>query len=147
MDGTGKVLKVLSISLIVKFNREFIKQSGEDFIGDDNLIFRNSLEYILEAIQQQPFGVNRFPTIFHKAAAIAEKIISGHVFSGANKRTGLATCATFLRQNGYEMQIIDDGMRYDEEALRVALDLQERRISFEDFVNWVQSRCIPVDKG
>jgi death-on-curing family protein len=146
MDGTSKVL-VLSLSRIVKFNRYWIEQSGEDFIGDDNLLFRQSLEYVLETIKQPSFGEDRFPTIFHKAAAIAEKIIVGHVFFGANKRTGLSTCATVLRQNGWNMQIYGGKARFDPEAIRIALALQDKEISFEDFVEWVRSRSVPKENS
>ncbi|MCX6381769.1 MAG: type II toxin-antitoxin system death-on-curing family toxin [Armatimonadetes bacterium] len=141
MDRTRKTLEIPGVAVIVRLNRLFIERSGEEFIGEDNLIFRPALEYILDAIRAMPFGEDRFPTIFHKAAAIAECIIVKHTFYGANKRTGLATCAAFLVLNGYEMRICDEE-RFDEDAIETVLRLQEKEMPYEDFVRWVESRCV-----
>ena len=143
MDGTGEILRVPSIGVLIEINRMFITASGEEFIGSDNLLYRDSLEYILEAVQHSAFGVDLFPTLFEKAAAIAERIILHHVFYGANKRTGLLTCATFLQLNGHTMRIYDE-TRFDENAVRTALAFQERQMSFAQFVVWLESRCVSV---
>ena len=121
----------------------FIEASGEEFIGNDNLLYRTSLDYILEAVAHSSFGEDLFPSIFHKAAAIAERIIVNHIFFGANKRTGLLTCATFLELNGYIMQIYD-AERFDQEAIETALAFQEKQISLNDFTAGIKSRSVRV---
>ena len=143
MEGTGKILKVPDVEVIIDINRMFIEASGEEFIGNDNLVYRTSLGYILEAVQHSSFGEDLFPSIFHKAAAIAERIIVNHIFFGANKRTGLLTCVMFLELNGYIMQIYD-AERFDREAIETALAFQEKQITQDDFIGWIKSRSVLV---
>ncbi len=142
MDGTRQLLKVPSVAVIVEINRMFIEDSGEEFIGSDNLLYRTSLDYILAEIQTIRFGEDRFSSLFDKAAAIAERIIVNHIFCGANKRTGLLACVTFLELNGYDMQIYD-GDRFDEEAIQVALAFQEKQMSLEEFTDLDTSKDYP----
>ncbi len=97
----------------------------------------------MEEIRTIRFGEDRFPTIFDKAAAIAERIIVNHIFCGANKRTGLLTCVTFLELNGYDMKIYD-GARFDEEAIKVALAFQEKQLSIQEFTDWIKGRTSPL---
>ena len=80
-------MNVLSIRVIVEINRLFIETSGEEFIGEDNLLYCDSLQYILDAIQQSLFGVDLFPDLFTKAA-IAERIIVNHVILWREQTNG-----------------------------------------------------------
>lgn len=45
-------------------------------------------------------GVDLYPDLFCKAAALMDSLIRNHPFIDGNKRTGIAAAALFLRQNG-----------------------------------------------
>lgn len=44
-------------------------------------------------------GVDLYPDLFYKAAALMDSLIRNHPFIDGNKRTGIAAAALFLRQN------------------------------------------------
>lgn len=70
----------------------------------------------LESCVVQPrtavFGVERFPTLFDKAAAYCYFIVRLHPFFDGNKRTGLAAAITFLLENGIA-PTFDERTMYD----------------------------------
>lgn len=91
----------LTLEDICQINREWIQLYGGRYVAADrNLRNRDSLEYILSAIQYPVFGVQRFPRLIDKASALAWWIIEGHVFNDGNKRTGMQTAIELLELNG-----------------------------------------------
>lgn len=134
MDGTGKVLEFADI---LEINRRMVQTfCGIFFEGDDNLASPGSLEYILEAIQGSLFGYDPYPTLVEKAAALAWRIITGHVFHDGNKRTGMEACRLLLDLNGYVMRI-------DTEVVEVAVQIASGELGFADFVRWLEARVEP----
>lgn len=115
------------------------KFGGIFFECNQNLVNPGSLEHVLEEIQGNLFGLEPYPTLIEKAAAICWRIIVNHVFNDGNKRTGMETCRLFLELNGYAMRI-------DFEVVDIALSMANNRIRFEEFVRWVEQRTskIPV---
>ena len=86
---------------ICDINREWILKYGGRYVeANNNFSNASSLEYILNAIQYPIYGVERFPSLIEKAAALAWWIIEGHVFIDGNKRTGMQTAIEFLEING-----------------------------------------------
>ncbi len=131
MDRAGKALKLADI---LEINRRMIQAFGGIFFeGDDNLANPGSLEYILEAIQGSLFGYDLYPTLVEKAAAVAWRIITAHVFHDGNKRTGMEACRLLLDINGYVMQI-------DVEVVNVAVQIASGELGFADFVQWLEAR-------
>jgi death-on-curing protein len=102
---------------IVRLNRRLVEETGGEFVPPDNLMNPGSLEWVLEAIQYPLFGVDQYPTLADKAALLAWIIIEGHVFHDGNKRTGMATLISFIRLNGYQLDVSPDEIV--EVALRV----------------------------
>ncbi len=58
--------------------------------------------------RQTAFGrfVHGYP--FGMAAAYAYHLALGHAFVDGNKRTAFASCAVFLRLNGWSLRVADD---------------------------------------
>lgn len=54
------------------------------------------------------FGVDAYPTLFEKAAALLHSIVSSHPFTDGNKRMGWAAAAAFLQLNGQESHHTED---------------------------------------
>lgn len=135
----GGTRQTLTLSDIVEIDRQAIKEFGGLFLdADDNLVNPGSLEYILEAIWGSMFGVEPYPTIVEKAAAIGWTIMAKHVFHDGNKRTGMLACQIFLELNGYDMQIALDAP--DQEALTISEGVAKQEIDISEFTRWVEQR-------
>ena len=76
-------------------------------------------------------------TIEEKAAAIGFYLIKGHYFFDGNKRTGFAAMATFLKLNGYSMDV--DWIEGEGMIGRLA----DGGLSRDHWTNWVQSHTSP----
>ena len=48
-------------------------------------------------------GIELYPDLYHKAAALMESLINNHPFVDGNKRSGIAAAAMFLRINGTQL--------------------------------------------
>jgi death on curing protein len=92
----------LSKSRILWFNR-LVLQNGGLFVPPNNLLNEGSLDYIVEWVQSEIFGVRLCPTISDAVAAYAYHIINGHIFIDGCKRTAIASIADFLNGNGLDL--------------------------------------------
>jgi len=122
---------------IVDLNRYHILSTGGHYQGAENLLNPGSLQWVLEAIQYPLFGVELYPTLVEKAAALSWNIAAGHVFHDGNKRTSISALMVFLRVNGYSIEATHD------ELVQVALDVasgREAGLSLDDFAQWIRSR-------
>jgi death-on-curing protein len=106
---------------------------GVFFSHDNNLANPGSLDHVLEAIEGSLFGQELYPTLFEKGAAIAWRIIKGHVFHDGNKRTGMEACRNFFDLNGYILKM-------DNQTIDVAVDIASNKMEFPDFVAWIEGR-------
>ena len=89
---------------IISINNDMILSFGGSYYeGNCNIKNDNSFGYILSAPDQEIFGVERYPSIFNKAAAYLFFIIKDHIFCDGNKRTGMVAALTFLDLNGIEI--------------------------------------------
>ncbi|MEX8546366.1 MAG: type II toxin-antitoxin system death-on-curing family toxin [Mucilaginibacter sp.] len=61
------------------------------------------LEYLVDIVDAVLFGEPMCPEIHHKAGLYLFNIISNHIFTDGNKRTGLDACLLFLEFNGYQL--------------------------------------------
>jgi death-on-curing protein len=129
-------LKLPSRDDIVGLNRDHIARSGGTFVGSDNLINEDSLEWVLATIQHPLFGYDLYPTLVEKAAGLAWTIIRRHVFFDGNKRTGISACQALLRMNGYRLRV------ESQELVAVALEVatSEESLGFADFTEWIGDR-------
>ncbi len=56
----------------------------------------------MEIVDATLFGEPMYPEIHHKASIYLFNIISNHIFTDGNKRTGLDACILFLEFNNYQ---------------------------------------------
>lgn len=54
------------------------------------------------------FGVEAYPVVDGKAAALLHSIVCNHPFVDGNKRTAWVACEAFLLVNGYRIPLTDD---------------------------------------
>jgi death-on-curing protein len=130
----GRALQVLTLIDVAEINHRMIAKFGGIFFqANHNLANPGSLEHVLEEIQGTLFSYTPYPTIFEKAAAIGWRIIVAHVFHDGNKRTGMEACRLFLELNGYSMRI-------DSEVVDMALAIATGKVTFIEFVQWIEKR-------
>lgn len=77
-------------------------------------------------------GLDLYPTIFEKAAALIQSLILNHPFNDGNKRTALAVTVRFLYVNGYIF------IHPEDETVKFTLDIQTKKLPIEDISSWLQ---------
>lgn len=138
MEEPRAAIAYPTIDQIIEVNRRMIQEFGGSFSPPTNLINRNSLEYILEAISRPVFGRHLFLSLKDKAAALAFEIIAAHVFIDGNKRTATHTAWEFLRSN----QI---GVYLDHSVEDIAVAVASRTASRDDLLSWLHSHQTDED--
>lgn len=67
---------------------------------------------LLEAAVARPrasaAGVEAYPTLDHKAAALLHSVVANHALVDGNKRLGLAAVVVFLGVNGRRVELTND---------------------------------------
>lgn len=77
---------------------------GADGIRDNGLFLS-----VCQAPFQSVFGEDLYPSLYDKAAKYMADFARYQVFVDGNKRTGLATACVFLKLNGIEMDLTEEG--------------------------------------
>jgi len=129
----GPALRFPDIKEIIHLNQLLIERYGGNFNGLDNLLNRNSLEWVLDIIQHPLFVEDQYPTVIHKAAILAWIIIDGHVFYDGNKRTSMFAAIRFLQWNGYQLDVTP------QEIIDISLQVankHESGITYNNLVQW-----------
>ena len=84
---------------------------AETHVDNHQLLHKDRLDYLIEAISAKFGDTELYPTSFQKAAVYAHHIITGHIFLDGNKRIGLTCALRFLELNGYSrLPDIDDSI-------------------------------------
>ncbi|RKU12539.1 type II toxin-antitoxin system death-on-curing family toxin [Candidatus Poribacteria bacterium] len=84
---------------------------AETHVENHQLLHKDQLDYLVEAISAKFGDTELYPTPFQKAAVYAHHIITGHIFFDGNKRIGLTCALLFLELNGYSrLSNIDDSI-------------------------------------
>lgn len=82
---------------IIELHDALIMETG----GSHGLRDRGLLESAHGQLKMTFGGVELYPTIFEKAAALMYSLIKNHPFVDGNKRTAYLITNSFLRRNGY----------------------------------------------
>ena len=93
----------------------------------------SSLEYLVEAVQSEVFGVDMYPSLASKAAVYAFNIMTRHVFCDGNKRTGMISAFQFLQWNRVKTPGVTEDLVVDM-AVRIAAG----EADFETTVGWFE---------
>ncbi len=123
-----------SLPELFRLHEHALEQSG----GSAGLRDLGALESALAQPRMTFGGVELYPTIPEKAAALCFSLVRNHPFVDGNKRIGFAAMETFLNINGWEFNAsVDD-------AERTILALAAGHLSREEFVQWVKNACRAV---
>ena len=83
-------------------------------------------------------GVDLYPTIFDKAAALFHSLMFNHAFIDGNKRTTFATTVRFLNKNGYNLEISQ------KEVVDFPLKVENQHLSLEEIAAWLKNNSKKV---
>lgn len=83
-------------------------------------------------------GVDLYPGLFEKAAALMESLAQNHPFVDGNKRTAITAVALFLLQNGRRLQTTN------KELERVTLWVVNERPPLQEITVWFENHTIDV---
>ncbi|MCX5212671.1 type II toxin-antitoxin system death-on-curing family toxin [Kitasatospora sp. NBC_00240] len=99
-------MKYLSVMEILEL-AEYACQEQEVGVRDLGL-----LSSAAHRPESQMFGVEAYPGLFEKAAALLHSLAINHPFVDGNKRTAWMSAVVFLDLNGAEMTGIDQDAAY-----------------------------------
>jgi death-on-curing protein len=88
------------VYLTVAEAMEFHKQLIDDFGGTHGFLDKGRLEAAILRPQTGYYG-----TLAEEAAALMESLANNHAFLDGNKRTSFAVTDTFLRLNGFYLEV------------------------------------------
>lgn len=121
---------------VVAMHRVLIqKYGGMDGIRDQGL-----LESAISQAAQNVFGEELFASIPAKAAAYAFYLSENQPFIDGNKRIATATAITFLRLNGFDLQVSEEGL------YKAIMKLANKGFTREAFVDWFQKNSFAKKK-
>ena len=93
-------IKYLTVEDIIRLHD---RKCGFSDVRDINL-----LKFCADAPYQEMYGIELYPSIFDKAAKLAESFAKYQIFIDGNKRTGMISCLTMLKLNGYQLSLTND---------------------------------------
>jgi len=89
--------------------------------------------------QASAFGVDAYPDLFGKAAAMCQSIHNNQALVDGNKRLAWTATKVFLRMNGWQLSAsADDGERF-------MLDLVAGGADLADIASWLRSHSAPTE--
>ena len=110
----------------------------ESFGGKNNI--RDTA--LLESALNRPFatfdGIDLYPTLIEKAAALAESIIKNHPFHDGNKRIGYVILRAILRRNNIDISASEN----EKHAFIIAI--AEGKLDFDTIVDWLKNNTTNI---
>lgn len=96
------------------------------------------LESAVYRPQQSVFGEDAYPTLFEKAAALVDSLAKNHCFHNGNKRTAYLSVKSFLKINGYHLNM------EREFAVNFMVDIVNGKYSIADMAQIFAENCIKM---
>jgi len=99
--------------------------------------------HLLRAAAARPrlsaFGVEAYPTLLDKAAALLHSLAAHHLFYDGNKRTATAATIRFLQANGLQ-PTWDQATIYD-----FVLDVAQNHCAVPEIAAWLREHSTPQE--
>lgn len=120
-------MRYLTLAELLELHRRIIEQFG----GADGIRDLGLAESALAQPQMSFGGVDLYPTLAEKGAALCFSLVMNHPFIDGNKRIGHAAMETFLLLNGFELNA------YIDESESVILQLAAGQLDRGPFTQWI----------
>jgi death on curing protein len=130
-------MRYLAVDQVLALHRLVCSQSG----GSVGLRDMNALEAAVAQPAMTFSGVDLYPSLAEKAAALAYSLIQNHPFIDGNKRVGHAAMEVFLVLNGYEVDATVD------EQEGIFLSVASGRMTRTDLANWLAQHIMRHSGG
>lgn len=91
------------------------------------------IDYVAEVPYYPVYGVDRYPSIFDRAAYYLKAFAENQYFSDGNKRTGVSCAITLLDVNGFELTLTP--MRLYDYAMLIA---KKEITSIDEIANYLK---------
>jgi death-on-curing protein len=127
-------MRYLALPEVVELHRRVLQATG----GAPGIRDLGVLESAIAQPKATFNGVDLYPTLVEKAAALCLALVQGHPFVDGNKRVGHAAMETFLVLNSAEL----DAPIGDQE--HVMLDLASGRIDRTQLAEWLRQHLTPL---
>ena len=121
-------MRYLSVAELIELHRRVVTPRADLGVRDVG-----SLESAVAQPHQTFDGEDLYPTLLHKAAAIAYSVIQNHPFIDGNKRAGHAAMEVFLYLNGLEIEASVD------EQEQLILGVARGRVTREELTTWLET--------
>ena len=118
---------------VIRLHEKLIARTG----GSDGVRDAGLIESAVMRAMAQYGGVEAYPTIPDKAAAVCCGLIQNHGFIDGNKRIGIATMLLILRKNG----VCPDYTQA--ELVCLGLDAAQGLLSVEEVSAWIHAHVQP----
>ncbi len=122
-------MRYLTVGEVLEVYRRVMQQSG----GLAGIRDLGGLESAVAQPRMTFGGLELYPTLIEKAAALGFSLIQNHPFLDGNKRTGHASMEIFLVLNGYQIRASVD------EQVEIILQVAGGMIGRERFAEWLGS--------
>lgn len=83
-------------------------------------------------------GVDLYPSIFDKAAALLQSLCQNHPFTDGNKRTSWAVADRFLWYNGSHLKV------KKREIIAFMLRVDNEKLAVEEISTWLKGHCTRI---
>lgn len=123
-----KQTRFITLDEVIAIHDSMIELYGGSFgIRDIGLI-----QSAISRPQASFGGVDLYPTIFDKAAALFHSLMFNHAFLDGNKRTTMTTTARFLAINGFSVEVTQ------KEFVEFPLRVENNHFPLEEIAKWLK---------
>ena len=127
-------MRYLALAEVVELHRRVLQATG----GAPGIRDLGVLESAIAPPKATFNGVDLYPTLVEKAAALCLALVQGHPVVDGNKRVGHAAMETFLVLNGAELHAPIGDQEH------VMLDLASGRIDRIQLAEWLRQHLMPL---
>lgn len=116
-----------------------IKQFTPD--EDSGVKEPNLLNSAVNRPKQSAFGMDAYPTIYEKAAALYQSLAQNYPFFNANKRTAFVALDQFLKKNQQTISVDTQ----DAIDFTVKISDQQNNVSIGEIAAWIETHIKALD--
>ncbi len=126
-------MKYLTPQQVLFIQSRLIAETG----GQHGLRDLSLLESAVARPQATFDGVDLYPSLFEKAAALLDSLVNNHPFVDGNKRAGITAAGLFLSANGYRIRTLSAEL----EAFTMRVATEHPPIA--ELANWLETHSQP----
>ncbi len=121
-----------TLEQLCRMHGKLIARTG----GSDGIRDRGLVESALMRASAEFGGVEAYPGVVKKAAAVCCGLIGNHGFADGNKRIGIAALLLILKKNGIAVDYTQT------ELIRLGLDAAQNLIGVDAVAEWIEARRV-----